>query len=334
MKPNSVHNGDCLELMKDVPDGSVDCILTDPPYKYLKNQKLETDFDEEIFFTEGKRILKKGGFIVLFGRGSSFYRWNTILDQMKFIFKEEIIWNKSYCTSPLMDISRVHETISLHCNGKGKINKVKIPYLEMKGHDIDSIVTDIKRLKAIFKNTESLDAVISYLESNYESTKNRKRRFESSVSSEIKTMDRGAAVMSMIEKGMNEKSIIRDDFYESESFTKFSVTGKRKDGDRCVKVINSISQGMNEKSIIKEVDSRYDAIHPTQKPVRLLERLLALATKEGDAILDPFAGSHSTAIACMNTNRSFITMELDKEYFEAGKERIEKHKSGQTRLAI
>ena len=114
-------HGDCLELMKDIKSESVDCILTDPPYKYLKNQKLEVDFDEKIFFNEAKRVLKKSGFIVLFGRGTSFYRWNTILADLGFEFKEEFIWDKQYVNSPLMQVSRVHETISIHTKKSGVI---------------------------------------------------------------------------------------------------------------------------------------------------------------------------------------------------------------------
>ena len=69
-------NLDNSELMAKMEDESVDVILTDPPYLYLKNQKLERPFDEQLFFSECKRVLAKNGFIVMFGRGPSFYRWN------------------------------------------------------------------------------------------------------------------------------------------------------------------------------------------------------------------------------------------------------------------
>lgn len=107
----NLYNEDCLIGMKRIPDASVDCVLTDPPYLYLKNQKLDRSFDEQAFFAEVKRILKKDGFIVMFGRGTSFYRWNTILADLGFNFKEEIIWDKSYISSPLMAISRVSRYI-------------------------------------------------------------------------------------------------------------------------------------------------------------------------------------------------------------------------------
>lgn len=65
-------------------------------------------------------------------------------------------------------------------------------------------------------------------------------------------------------------------------------------------------------------------VHPTQKPVALLEWLIKTYTNEGMTVLDNCMGSGSTAIACANTNRNFIGMELDENYFEIAKERIDK----------
>lgn len=66
------------------------------------------------------------------------------------------------------------------------------------------------------------------------------------------------------------------------------------------------------------------ALHPTQKPVALLEYLIKTYTNEGETVLDNCMGSGSTGIACLNTNRKFIGMELNEEYFEMAKERIDK----------
>lgn len=127
----------------------------------------------------------------------------------------------------------------------------------------------------------------------------------------------------MFEQGMNEKTIIRVDRTDCETFTKFGINSdKRKTGDRCCNVMQSMEFGLNEKSIIKCARDHYSAIHPTQKPVRLIERLLALVTQLGDVVLDPFSGSCSTAVACINTNRKFIGFEIDKEYYDAGIHRI------------
>lgn len=329
-------NCDNLKLMTKMEDESVDVILTDPPYLYLKNQKLERPFDEQLFFSECKRVLTKDGFIVMFGRGTSFYRWNTILDDLGFNFKEEIVWNKSYNTSPLMALSRVHETVSIFTKGKGTINRVKVPYMEMKSHDLDSVIGDVKRMRSILKNTKSLDAVLAFLENNKVPT-DKENTLSTSISSIVKTQDRCASVLNGITNGVNEKPIIRTDLID-ETFTKFGVIAdKIKIGDRCTNAMQSIAVGLNEKSIIKQVRDHYSAIHPTQKPVRLLERLLALVIpqdKEPKDIIvaDFFGGSFSTMEAVYNMGMQGIACEIDKEYFEAGKERIEKLPTRQTSL--
>ena len=64
--------------------------------------------------------------------------------------------------------------------------------------------------------------------------------------------------------------------------------------------------------------------HPSPKPLALMEWLVTKGTKEGDTILDPFMGSGTTGIACIQTGRSFIGIEIDKTYFDFAQERIEK----------
>ena len=63
--------------------------------------------------------------------------------------------------------------------------------------------------------------------------------------------------------------------------------------------------------------------HPTEKPVDLMKVLIENSTNEGDVVLDPFMGSGSTGVACVNTGRKFIGMELDQGYFEIAQKRID-----------
>lgn len=65
-----------------------------------------------------------------------------------------------------------------------------------------------------------------------------------------------------------------------------------------------------------------DRVHPTQKPVALCEYLIKTYTNEGDVVLDNCMGSGSTGVACRHTGRSFIGIELDREYFKVAKQRI------------
>ncbi len=64
-------------------------------------------------------------------------------------------------------------------------------------------------------------------------------------------------------------------------------------------------------------------VHPTQKPVALLEYLIKTYTLENETVLDFTMGSGSTGVACVNTNRDFIGIELDRDYFDISKHRIQ-----------
>ena len=294
MTPYSkVYNQDCNIGLADLPDNSIDIILTDPPYKYLKNQKLEVDFDEVVFFNHVKRLLKKDGFIVMFGRGTSFYRWNTMLADLGFQFKEEIVWNKNYTSTPTTPISRIHETVSIH-SVSGGINKVRVPYLESKD-DVSSICQDIKRLKSALNNVSELDDIRHYLKT-------------------------GECRFSELEKPLGNGT---------------TVQTRLKERSRGLATLKSIMEGFVEKSIITAIRNHYSAIHPTEKPVRLLERLLALVIKPDRpcTVLDPFMGSGSTGIAAYNMGLDFIGYEIDKEYFEGAEKRF-KQATAQQRLFV
>lgn len=68
--------------------------------------------------------------------------------------------------------------------------------------------------------------------------------------------------------------------------------------------------------------ARKGKIHPTQKPVELMEYLIRTYTNEGDTVFDNCMGSGTTGVACANTNRNFIGMELDREYYQTARKRI------------
>lgn len=277
---NEIYNMDCLEGMAQMADGSVDCIVTDPPFLYLKNQKLEKPFDEERFFSEAFRILKKGGIIAFFGRGVSFYRWNTICERLGFKFLEEVIWDKGRTTSPVLPLGRVHETIAIY-GKEGKIIRRKVPYIEKRQYELDRVIMDINRLMPVLSNPKELDVVKQYLSTHIKEFENSPRitKYKTSI------------------QGTNSCS-------------------------RAVNVLASMHEGLLETSIIKERKNSYKAIHPTEKPVRLMERIIALVSEEGDIVLDPFSGSASTSVAAKNTGRRYIGFEIDEEYYNDSVKRL------------
>ena len=75
--------------------------------------------------------------------------------------------------------------------------------------------------------------------------------------------------------------------------------------------------------IYKGVTVDKNRLHPTQKPVELLEYLIKTYSNEGETVLDNCMGSGSTGVACKNTNRNFIGIELDEKYFNIACNRLE-----------
>jgi len=82
------------------------------------------------------------------------------------------------------------------------------------------------------------------------------------------------------------------------------------------------------KKALWQAPSGRSKIHPTEKPVKLMERLIRASSNEGGTVLDNCMGSGTTGVACINTGRNFIGIELDKTYFEIAKQRIKEAKFG------
>lgn len=76
-----------------------------------------------------------------------------------------------------------------------------------------------------------------------------------------------------------------------------------------------------------EFNIENDTIHETQKPVKLLEYLIKTYSNEGDNVLDSTMGSGTTGVACMNTNRKFIGIELEEKYYDLSKKRIDESRN-------
>ena len=103
--------------------------------------------------------------------------------------------------------------------------------------------------------------------------------------------------------------------------------GRKNDHGYGLKPVKSFTnKGTRYPKSILNISRNFSAqqqIHPTQKPVPLMEWLVKTYSNEGEIVLDNCMGSGSTGIACVNTNRDFIGIEINKEYFKIAKERIE-----------
>ena len=163
-----LYHGNSEEILPLFKDNSINGIITDPPYVYLKH-KLDKNFDEELIIGNFSR-LTKNGILAIFGRGLSFYKRNLIASKYGFNFKEEIIWNKKRMSNPLGVIGRIHENIAIFSKGK-KLNKIKIDtFQDIDNREEYSIYKDrLRRLidsKEVVRIMESHNALSGLIVEN------------------------------------------------------------------------------------------------------------------------------------------------------------------------
>ncbi|MBO7712046.1 MAG: site-specific DNA-methyltransferase [Methanobrevibacter sp.] len=258
--------GDCLELMKEIPDKSIDMILCDLPYGTTAC-KWDNIIPFEPLWEQYNRIIKADGAIVLFG--SQPFTTLLISSNIK-NFKYEWIWEKQKASNfmgakyqPL----KYHENICVFSNSKHNYYPQRYKVLEID--EIENMKH--KELKELFENRD---------------------------------YDRYGKV--------DRRKTINNPITNKEHIgNKIIRTRSKDDGYRYPKSVLKIN---------KEINTN---LHPTQKPTDLLEYLIKTYTKENDLVLDNCMGSGSTGVACVNTNRNFIGIELDENYFNIAKARIE-----------
>ncbi|MDR1469334.1 MAG: site-specific DNA-methyltransferase [Spirochaetaceae bacterium] len=260
--------------------GHADHIFTDPPFLYLK-QDFDKPFDESLLFENAKRILPDNGFISLFGRGTSFYRWNTRLAELGFKFREELVWDKRRSSGIAKHITRVHETISVHTKKTGILNTPRVPYEEMRAYSLDRIAYDLRRISSRLDKPDGIEKLKIVIAE-------KKARLE----------------------------------FDAHSKYGVSFSEDRMYADTCCERLCMIENGMLEKSIISIGRTHCNAVHPTQKPTYLAKRIIALISSPGDTIYDPFMGSGSFGVACMDMGRKYIGSEISAEYYKTAVDRI------------
>lgn len=143
---NTILHGDCMEAMKDLPDGSIDAIITDPPYGILRH-KIETGIDIAPFMQECHRVLKDGGFLAFFGQMPTLLDWANEAQSL-FKYRDHISWVKRAITAICQPLLRGHESILIYSKGKntskyftteGKYSDVKVPGLQFDVVAIEGI---------------------------------------------------------------------------------------------------------------------------------------------------------------------------------------------------
>ena len=244
---NQIFNEDCLEWMKRIPDGSIDCVITDPPF-WTTACKWDTVIDLDRMWGQLKRIIKPNGVIAL--TASQPFTSALVMSNPK-MFKHDIVWFKNVPT------------------GMAQAN-----YAPMKYHE--SILVFCKNKIGTFN------------------------------------------------KQMQEREGVGKDCYRYQHYCGESNHVKM---DKVKKHYDENLVNPSSIVLFNSVPNRRGKVHPTQKPVALIEYLIKTYTNEWETVLDFTMGSGTTAIACINTNRNYIGFELDKWYYDIAQERIRNHLS-------
>ena len=215
---------------------------------------------------------------------------NLKLHELGFKFKEEVIWNKRQNSSPVLPLGRCHESISIFQLGTAKINNIKIDCFKKNEFEPEKIYRIIERLNSAFGNKKSFDLLKKYFDTGF------------------KKYGRGV---------------------ESKHNASIGNSG-RISQDRAVQFAVSLTEGQTEQSIIDCMRDHYNTIHPTQKPVKLLVRLINLVLPpnqdiEEVVVADFFGGSMSTMRAVHDIGCQGISCELHDDYYTAGVELTKKY---------
>ena len=302
MKPIELWHGDCLELMKNVPDGSVDLVLTDPPYGTMKGIDDKHDWDVVIptdkMFAELSRVLRPNGKAILFAQEpytSTLVK--SAIPSLPFLYRA--MWYKNTAGNILGAKSAMVNRFEDICIFS------KIVREETETHPLRPIFE--KELKKSGKTKREAIALLGSTASHY---------FTSGIQFRLPTEENF--------KLLKENGFISIDFeYCRKINDEFLQQRYSKIKEETPSIFN-LWQGGKSKSNVLEYKKDNDGYHPTQKPVALLEDLIQTYSNAGNTVLDFTMGSGSTGVACVNTNRNFIGIELDEGYFNIAKERIEK----------
>jgi site-specific DNA-methyltransferase (adenine-specific) len=310
--------GDCLIESNNIPDGSIDLILTDLPYgtvkgmggdmekyKHLSNANWDVIIPTEKIMQIANRILRKNGKMVLFSQQP--FTTELISNQNANVpFSYTMFWDKEHFANCLLA-------------KKACVNYMEEVLLFSKNHQKHDF-EGVHPLRPYFKN------VMDYIGLNIKqiNTKLEHRRAEHTfyINSTQFLLCTEKTYLELINVFGIDKVEGFKVFTELKAIdTEYRTELLRKMNEQYPSTFN-LWEGNKYKSNILKYKKDYDGYHPTQKPVLLLEDLIKTFSNEGDLVVDLTMGSGSTGVAAKNTNRNFIGIEKDEKYFKIAQKRL------------
>ena len=312
--------------MKQIPDSSVDAIICDPPYGIT-----ECEWDKALpydeIWKEYRRILKPAGTAVLFAAQPF---TTDLINSNRAGFRYCWYWKKNNATGApfakvqpmrcIEDICVFYTTGSTDNAGKHKALRAymmsELAASGLKRRDIDKLLGN-RMSSHYFTNGRQFAIPSEESWAKLQST-GRFQRSYVDIRAEWATEagSQGGRTHTYNPQGLVKltKPIERKGPKQNNVYSSFNA---KVTPQLCTNYPRNVLEYANEAT-----DSR-KRIHPTQKPVALLEYLIKTYTNEGETVLDNCMGSGSTGVACINTGRRFIGIEKDAAYYEKAKQRIE-----------
>ena len=318
MELDTIYNMDCLEGMKQIPDGTIDAVICDLPYGTMKNiggapgwHSDNCDWDDIIptdkLFEQYERVLRRGGAIILFSQEPYTSHLRTFRAK-NIDFCYPMMWKKDSAGN-IMLAKNAPLSYFEDINVFAKSNPL---------HDYDLA----HPLRPYFAK------VMEYI------GKPRKHVIETIGQNADHTFRCNSSQFSLCTAETYRQLI---DVYGIDKMEGYRTYEDLKAEDDTFVIVKEHERTFNlpegEKSLsnVLEFAKDTDGFHPTQKPVALIRRLVLTYTNEGDTVLDNCMGSGTTAIACIKERRHFIGFELNKEYFDKAVRRI---KAEQAQLTL
>ncbi len=283
-----LYNGDCLEVMKKIPDKHIGTVICDLPYG-VTDHSWDVVIPPEKLFAEYRRVCKQNANIVLFCQQP--FTTNLITSAFKTEFSHMLIWvkdTKTRCkSSKHVPMAQYEEAVVFRINKCG--NKER--HLELR----DYFTQELKKSGMSVLQIE--DAIGNKAAHHF---------FRYSSDFRIPTQD--------VYQRLQKVTGLFNRPYE----------GLRKDFDDERQNLCTYNSPQDNTNVIYcPTPKGKERLHPTQNPVPLLERIITAYSNHGDTVLDNCMGSGTTGVACRNTGRDFIGIELDNTYFNIARESIE-----------
>lgn len=307
-----IFNEDCYLLQHNSPN-SIDAIITDPPYGInFQGNYWDKALPEKMIWQNAYRVLKPGGFMLVFSSIKLMHHLMVAIESCGFEIKDVLFW--------------------VHLNGMPKNRNIAL--------DIDKELEVESKIVGKYKYQQGykIDKPNDY--------KINGDKFIKEPSSALAKKYLGAGVnlkpayepIIMFQKPIEEENIAKNIITYGTGSLNFEET-RIPYGSDDVKVGHNphpkgrvpsnilydepLYNNYDKFFVIPKVRAKKDVLlHPTQKPIELMEHLVKLVSLENFTILDPFMGSASTGCACLLNNRNFVGYEIDKPYFEIAKNNL------------